>query len=153
LETLSSMIALVQRVSYSSVTIDGELVSYIDRGINILLGILEDDNKDDIDKLVQKIVKLRIFSDECGKMNLNIVDYGGAALVVSQFTLAGDVKKGNRPSFTKAKNPQEAKQLYLDFIDKLSKYIEVRSGVFGANMSVDIKNDGPVTFILDSKVL
>ncbi len=147
------MIAVIQRVTKSSVSVDGKVVGSINRGFNILLGVFEDDTQKDIDKLVQKIVKLRVFSDECGKMNLNITDVCGAALVVSQFTLAGDVKKGNRPSFTKAKKPQEAKILYLEFIDKLSNYIEVQSGIFGANMSVEITNDGPVTFILDSKEL
>ncbi len=145
------MIALIQRVSSSSVEIDGKVAGSIGLGVNILLGILKDDTKEDIDKLVKKIVKLRIFSDECGKMNLNIQDAGGSALVVSQFTLAGSVKKGNRPSFGNAKEPNEAKELYLEFIEKLTEYVEVQSGVFGAMMKVNIVNDGPVTFILDSK--
>ena len=147
------MIAIVQRVASSSVTVDGRGVGSIDRGFNILLGVFEDDTQKDIDKLVQKIVKLRVFNDECGKMNLDIRDVDGDALVISQFTLAGSVKKGNRPSFTRAKKPQEAKELYLEFIDKLSNYIDVESGIFGANMSVEIINDGPVTFILNSKEL
>ena len=145
------MIALIQRVSSSSVEIDGKVAGSIGLGVNILLGILKDDTKEDIYKLVKKIVKLRIFSDECGKMNLNIQDAGGSALVVSQFTLAGSVKKGNRPSFGNAKEPNEAKELYLEFIEKLTEYVEVQSGVFGAMMKVNIVNDGPVTFILDSK--
>ena len=147
------MIALVQRVSKSSVSVDNKIVGSISKGLNILLGVFEEDTKEDIDKLVKKIVKLRIFSDDCGKMNLNIIDTGGSALVISQFTLAGSVKKGNRPSFTKAKNPKEAKEYYLEFIEQLSQYIEVESGVFGADMQVEIINDGPVTFILDSKEL
>ena len=147
------MIAIIQRVSKSSVSVDGELVSSINRGINILLGIVEDDSLEDIEKLVKKIIKLRIFSDECGKMNLSILDIEGEALVISQFTLAANVKKGNRPSFSQAKKPSEAKELYLEFIKRLSEYIEVKSGIFGANMSVEIINDGPVTFILDSNKL
>ncbi len=147
------MIAIIQRVSKSSVSVDGELVSSISRGINILLGIVEDDSLEDIEKLVKKIIKLRIFSDECGKMNLSILDIEGEALVISQFTLAANVKKGNRPSFSQAKKPSEAKELYLEFIKRLSEYIEVKSGIFGANMSVEIINDGPVTFILDSNKL
>lgn len=145
--------SIIQRVSKSSVSVDGKLVSSINRGINILLGIVKDDSLDDIEKLVKKIVKLRIFSDECGKMNLNIIDIEGEALVISQFTLAANVKKGNRPSFSQAKNPDEAKELYLEFIKRLGEFIEVKSGIFGANMSVEIINDGPVTFILDSKSL
>ena len=147
------MIAIIQRVSKSSVSVDGELVSSINRGINILLGIVEDDSLEDIEKLVKKIVKLRIFSDECGKMNLSLLDIEGEALVISQFTLAANVKKGNRPSFSQAKKPSEAKELYLEFIKRLSEFIEVKSGIFGANMSVEIINDGPVTFILDSNKL
>ncbi len=147
------MVAVIQRVTSSSVRVDSNMVGSIAKGFNILLGIFEDDTQRDIDKLVQKIVKLRVFSDECGKMNLDIRDVDGSALVISQFTLAGSVKKGNRPSFSRAKKPLEAKELYLEFIDKLSNYIDVESGVFGANMSVEITNDGPVTFILNSKEL
>ena len=147
------MIAIIQRVSKSSVSVDGELVSSINRGINILLGIVEEDSLEDIEKLVKKIVKIRIFSDECGKMNLSILDIEGEALVISQFTLAANVKKGNRPSFSQAKKPSEAKELYLEFIKLLNEFIEVKSGIFGANMSVEIINDGPVTFILDSNKL
>lgn len=147
------MVAVIQRVTSSSVRVDSNMVGSIAKGFNILLGIFEDDTQRDIDKLVQKIVKLRVFSDECGKMNLDIRDIDGSALVISQFTLAGSVKKGNRPSFSRAKKPLEAKELYLEFIDKLSNYIDVESGVFGANMSVEIINDGPVTFILNSKEL
>ena len=147
------MIAVVQRVNRSSVKVDGKVVGSIGKGLNILLGVVEEDTQEDIVKLVNKIVKLRIFSDECGKMNLNIIDSGGAALVISQFTLAGDVKKGNRPSFTKAKEPKEAKRLYLEFIKALRQYIPVECGIFGASMEVEILNDGPVTFILESKNL
>jgi len=147
------MIAVIQRVSSSSVKVEENVVGSIGRGLNILLGVVNEDSTEDIAKLVQKIVKLRIFSDECGKMNLNIQDIDGAALVISQFTLAGDLKKGNRPSFAKAKEPKEAKEFYLQFIEELQQYIPVESGIFGASMQVEIINDGPVTFILDSKSL
>ncbi len=147
------MIALIQRVSSSSVIVDSKVVSKIDRGYNILLGIMQDDTIDDIQKLVAKILKLRLFSDECGKMNLSIKEVDGEILVVSQFTLAANAKKGNRPSFSAAMNPKDAKELYRAFIDNLSNYITVKEGIFGASMSVEIVNDGPVTIILDSKKL
>ena len=147
------MIALIQRVNKSSVSVDGKEVAAIGKGLNILLGVFDGDTQEDINKLINKIVKLRIFSDECGKMNLSIQDIGGKVLVVSQFTLAGSVKKGNRPSFSKAMPPIAAKELYLEFIEKLNQFIEVENGVFGATMQVEINNDGPVTFILDSTKL
>ncbi len=147
------MVAVLQRVERSKVTVKGQEIALIGRGFNILLGVFKDDTQEDALKLVNKIVKFRVFSDECGKMNLNIQDIGGSALVVSQFTLAGNVKKGNRPSFTDAKEPKEAKELYLYFAKELSRYIEVKTGQFGALMSVEIVNDGPVTFILNSKEL
>jgi D-tyrosyl-tRNA(Tyr) deacylase len=147
------MIALIQRVSSSKVTVNNQKISAINNGYNILLGIFKDDDFNDIDKLVSKIVKLRLFSDECGKLNYNILDINGEVLVVSQFTLTANCKKGNRPSFSSAKNPQDAKTLYKAFIKKLSQYLEVKEGIFGASMSVDIVNDGPVTIILDSKNL
>jgi len=147
------MIAIIQRVSKSTVSVDGKIVGQIDRGFNILLGVLKDDSVEDIEKLVKKIVNLRCFSDECGKMNLSILDVDGEALIVSQFTLGANIKKGNRPSFTNAMPPKEAKELYLKFIDRLKEYIKVESGIFGANMEVKIINDGPVTFVLNSKEL
>jgi len=147
------MIAIIQRVSKSSVSVDGKLIGTINRGYNILLGVLKDDTNEDIDKLVSKIVKLRIFNDECGKMNLSICDIEGEALVVSQFTLVANIKKGNRPSFENAMTPKDAKKMYLKFIAHLKQFIEVKSGIFGANMSVDILNDGPVTIVLNSKEL
>ncbi len=148
------MIALVQRVKHSSVTIEGEVVARIGRGLNILLGVRKEDGESDIEKLVNKIPHLRIFADEAGKMNRSLLDVGGEALVISQFTLAGDVRKGRRPSFDAAMPPQEAKGLYERFCEALeSKGVPVHTGVFGAMMEVEILNDGPVTFIVDSKEL
>ena len=144
------MIALIQRVKRSSVSINGEVISSIGRGFNILLGILDGDTKEDISKLVKKIVKLRIFNNECGKFDLSIGDIDGEVLVVSQFTLGANCKRGNRPSFSNAMAPQKAKELYSEFIEQLKSSIEVKSGIFGANMEIEIINDGPVTIILDS---
>jgi len=145
------LIALLQRVSRSKVTVDCETIGKIGLGYNILLGVLKGDDETDIEKLVQKIVNLRVFSDENGKMNKSILDVEGKALVVSQFTLAGSVKKGRRPSFDNAMPPVEAKRLYEEFCLQLGKHIEVQTGKFGAMMDVEIINDGPVTFIIDSK--
>ena len=147
------MIALLQRVSSSSVRIDNKEIAKINRGYNILLGILKDDTIEDINKLIPKILKLRLFNDECGKMNLSIKDIDGEILVISQFTLGANYKKGNRPSFMDAMNPRDAKILYRTFVDTLKDYITTKEGVFGASMSVEIINDGPVTIILDSKKL
>ena len=147
------MIALLQRVKRSSVKVDDRLISEIGEGLNILLGVLKDDNENDIEKLVKKIVNLRIFNDENGKMNLSVKDIDGEILVVSQFTLAGNVKKGNRPSFDDAMAPDEAKRLYEKFCEDLNKSVKVKTGIFGAMMEVKIINDGPVTFIMDSKKL
>ncbi len=145
------MIALIQRVKRSSVSIDGKVFSSIGRGFNILLGVLDDDTKEDVSKLVNKIIKLRIFNNECGKFDLSIKDIDGEVLVVSQFTLAANCKRGNRPSFSDAMAPQEAKELYSEFIEQLSSFVGVKSGKFGSDMEVEIINDGPVTIILDSK--
>ncbi len=147
------MIALLQRVSSSKVEVDGKEIASIGKGLNILLGVLKEDSIDDINKLVKKIINLRIFADEESKMNLSILDIKGEILVISQFTLAGSVKKGRRPSFDRAMEPTKAKELYLLFIEKLKEYVEVKSGIFGAMMKVEIINDGPVTFIIDSKEL
>ncbi|NPA17053.1 D-aminoacyl-tRNA deacylase [Persephonella sp.] len=147
------MIAVVQRVNSSWVEVDGKIVGKIGRGINILLGVVKGDTDEDIDKLVKKIPFLRIFEDENGKMNLSLVDIGGEALVISQFTLAGNVKKGRRPSFDDAEEPEKAKQMYQKFVERLSGTVPVQTGIFAAHMKVFIENDGPVTFIIDSRKL
>jgi D-tyrosyl-tRNA(Tyr) deacylase len=147
------MIALVQRVRRSSVTVEGEEVARIGRGVNILLGVFRDDGEEEIGKLMKKLPHLRIFPDGEGKMNRSLVEVGGEALVVSQFTLAGSVKKGRRPSFDRAMPPEEAERLYERFCGELERFVPVRRGVFGAMMEVEILNDGPVTFILDSREL
>jgi D-tyrosyl-tRNA(Tyr) deacylase len=147
------VIALLQRVRRSSVTIDGETVGEIGVGYTILLGVVKEDSEEDIEKLIPKLINLRIFADEQGKMNKSILDIGGQALVVSQFTLAGSVKKGRRPSFENAMPPEDAKRLYEQFCQRLSQHVDVQTGRFGAMMEVEIINDGPVTFIVDSKEL
>ncbi len=147
------MTALIQRVSCSYVKVEGQEVASIDKGYNILLGVMKDDTQADVEKLVNKIVKLRIFPNEAGKMDKSIIDIGGEVLVVSQFTLAANLKRGTRPDFNGAMKPDEAKRLYELFKEKLSVFVPVQSGVFGAMMEVGITNDGPVTIIVDSKVL
>lgn len=147
------MIAVIQRVSQASVTIDNELKSSIEKGLLILLGIGHDDNEEDLNWLIAKISKLRIFSDADDKMNLSLQDIDGEALVVSQFTLFASTKKGNRPSFTNAATPDKAIPLYEAFVNDLSIEIgkPVKTGTFGADMKVALINDGPVTIIIDSK--
>lgn len=147
------MIALLQRVKSSWVTIDGQEVAKIGRGYTILLGVIEGDAKEDITKLIKKILNLRLFPNEKGKMDKNILQIGGQILVVSQFTLAANCKRGNRPDFSLAMPPLLAKELYEDFVAKLKEHIDVQTGVFGAMMEVGILNDGPVTIILDSRQL
>lgn len=144
------MKGLIQRVKRASVTIDGKVYSKINQGILILLGVEKGDNEQNADKLADKLCKLRIFEDEDGKMNKSILDVNGEILIVSQFTLAGDCKKGTRPSFDKAELPQRANELYEYFVDLIKqKNIPVGTGVFGAMMDVELVNDGPVTFILE----
>ncbi len=147
------MIAVLQRVNKSWVEVDGKIVGKIGKGINILLGVEKGDTQEDIQKLIKKIPFLRIFEDENGKMNLSLVDIKGEALVISQFTLAGNVKKGRRPSFDNAEEPEKAKKLYEEFVKELREYVSVETGVFAAHMKVFIENDGPVTFIINSKEL
>ncbi len=147
------MIAVVQRVNKSWVEVNGDVVGKIGKGLNILLGVEKGDTEEDIDKLLKKIPFLRIFEDEKGKMNLSVIDIKGEALVISQFTLAGNVKKGRRPSFENAEEPEKAKKLYELFVKKLAEYIPVKTGIFAAHMIVYIENDGPVTFIINSKEL
>lgn len=144
------MKALIQRVKRASVTIDGELYSEISKGILIFLGVEKGDIKDNADKLADKIVKLRIFEDENDKMNLSLADIGGEALIVSQFTLCGDCKKGTRPSFDKSAPPEIAQELYEYFIEQVkNRNISCKTGQFKAMMDVELVNDGPVTFWIE----
>ena len=145
------MKAVVQRTSRAGVSIDGETVGRIDRGLLVLLGIEPDDGEADIEYMVKKCSGLRIFEDENGKMNLSVQDVGGSILLVSQFTLLGDARKGNRPSFTGAAVPEKAIPIYERVIFELAKRLPVQTGVFGADMQVELVNDGPVTILLDSK--
>ncbi len=147
------MIAILQRVSSSSVTVEGEVVGSIGQGLNILLGVLKEDSEEDIDRALAKIVNLRIFADGAGKMNRSLLDIGGAMLVISQFTLGASIKKGRRPSFDNAAEPSRAEALYDYFIAEASKQVPVQSGRFGAHMDVTIQNDGPVTIVVDTSVL
>jgi len=147
------MIAVLQRVSRGEVKVSGRSRGKIDIGYVILLGVAEHDAQQDADWLAEKIIGLRIFEDENEKMNLSIKDVGGKALVISQFTLLADYKRGRRPGFTKAAKPDKAIPLYEHFMDQLWQLgIEVEKGEFGAKMQVNIMNEGPVTLVLDSTV-
>lgn len=147
------MRTVIQRVSSASVSIEGKIFSSIITGLLILIGIEEADSQEDIDWLCKKIADLRVFADAEGKMNLSIKDIGGDALVVSQFTLHASTKKGNRPSYLKAAKPELAIPLYEKFISVLSQTLgkPVKTGVFGADMKVNLTNDGPVTILIDTK--
>lgn len=144
------MRTIIQRVIKGQVTINGRAVASIGRGFVILLGVEKTDNQEKADAMAKKISNLRVFSDDAGKMNLSILDINGKAIVVSQFTLMADTSKGNRPSFIDAAPPEMASPLVDSFIETLKKLgIETQSGVFGAEMLVEIHNDGPVTILLD----
>jgi D-tyrosyl-tRNA(Tyr) deacylase len=146
------MIAVIQRCSRGKVTVSQKIIGKIDHGLVILLGVQKDDSEIDADFLVNKISGLRIFKDENDKMNLSIKDVTGSALVISQFTLCGDTKKGRRPSFINAAPPEDGNRLYEYFLSELGKTgVSVQSGEFGAMMAVELVNDGPVTFVLNSK--
>ena len=146
------MRAVIQRVAHAAVVVSDRTIGKIAHGFLILLGIEHEDSHSDIDWLVKKISSLRVFSDEEGKMNKNIQDIEGKILVVSQFTLHASTKKGNRPSFIKAARPSIAIPLYEKFVEELrNQSIEVETGEFGADMKVELTNDGPVTIIMDSK--
>lgn len=146
------MRAVVQRVSQASVSVDGECVGLISKGLLVLLGVEQQDGPGDGRYLVDKIAGLRIFADPEGLMNLSVVDCGGGVLVVSQFTLLGDVRRGRRPSFTAAADPKIANELYQNFCrDLAAAGIEVEQGRFQADMQVALVNDGPVTILLDSR--
>ena len=145
------MKVLIQRVKSSSVKIENEIFSTIDKGILALVGIEKDDTSENVEKAVKKIVNLRIFPDENNKMNLSLVDIKGEMLIVSQFTLCGDCKKGTRPSFDKSANPSIANKLYEEFINLVKNQgINVQTGKFGAMMDVSLINDGPVTFMIET---
>jgi D-tyrosyl-tRNA(Tyr) deacylase len=144
---------VIQRVSEASVKIDNEIVGQIDAGMMVLLGVEEADGKEDADWLIQKILGLRIFNDEEGKMNKSIAEIKGRFLIVSQFTLYASTKKGNRPSYIRAARPEHAIPLYDYFIDQLGELsnTKIETGKFGADMNVSLTNDGPVTILIDSK--
>jgi len=144
--------AVIQRVKRASVKVDDEIVSEIERGLLVLLGVAEDDAERDIEYMANKTANLRIFEDEEKKMNRSLLEVGGEALVVSQFTLYGDCRKGRRPSFIQAARPEKADKFYQLFIEALSGLgIDVKAGIFQAFMDVELVNDGPVTILLDSK--
>jgi D-aminoacyl-tRNA deacylase len=148
------MRAVVQRVSRASVKVDGETVGEIAAGLLVLLGVASDDVEADADYLAEKIVGLRIFEDGDGKMNLSVVETQGAILAVSQFTLFGDVRRGKRPSFDAAARPEQAKQLYEYFVERVrAAGVCCETGTFQAMMKVELANEGPVTILLDSKKL
>lgn len=146
------MKVVVQRVKHASVTIDGKINGKIEHGFLVLLGIHSTDSEQDVDYLVKKVTNLRIFTDENDKMNLSLKDVNGQLLIISQFTLYGNCKDGNRPSFIEAARPETAIPLYEYFISECKKQIPiVETGIFGADMKVELLNDGPVTIIIDSK--
>ena len=147
------MRVLIQRVSHAKVEVEGAITGSINNGLLVLLGVEDADTVEDLNWLVQKIIKMRIFSDSEGKMNLSVSDIQGEILVVSQFTLHAGTRKGNRPSFIKAGKPDFANKMYAQFMDELrtASGLKVESGVFGADMKVSLLNDGPVTIWMDSK--
>ena len=148
------MRAVIQRVTSSKVTVDGEVTGSINAGYNVLLGVMQGDTESQAELLAGKIARLRVFEDAEGKMNMSIADIDGEILAVSQFTLCADLKKGNRPSFFPSAPPEEANRLYEYFCDCLLKegVRKVEKGVFGADMKVEINNDGPVTIIMDTDI-
>lgn len=146
------MRCVVQRVKSASVEIGGEISGSISGGLLVLLGVCDDDGKADVEWMAEKVIGLRIFSDENDKMNLSLSDVGGEMLIVSQFTLYGNCRKGKRPNFSAAGKPQYAEKIYNEFVQYCSERVPVcETGKFGADMLVSLKNDGPVTLIIDSK--
>ncbi|WP_185213912.1 D-aminoacyl-tRNA deacylase [Sphingobacterium mizutaii] len=147
------MRAVIQRVTHASCTVDEQITGQIEDGLLVLLGVEEEDSKEDLQWLGQKIVNLRIFSDEQGLMNKSIQDIQGNILLISQFTLFAQTKKGNRPSFIRAGKPDKAKPMYKEMGKYLSSLLgkEVQMGIFGADMKIDLRNDGPVTIIMNTK--
>ena len=148
------MKAVIQRVTRASVEVDGKVVGQIRSGLLVLLGVAKGDTEADVQYLVEKIPALRIFSDEAGKMNHSLAEIGGGLLAISQFTLLGDTRKGRRPGFDQTADPATAKRFFDQFVETLRKTTDltVETGVFGARMKVALLNDGPVTFVLDSRV-
>ena len=146
------MKVVIQRVKKSDVLIDDKESREIKQGLMVLVGFTNGDNLSDIDYIIKKIINLRIFDDEDGIMNKSILDINGEILSISQFTLYGCTKKGNRPSYTDALNAPESSILYDTFNERLSEYVKVKTGVFGSEMKVSLINDGPVTIIIDSKI-
>ena len=146
------MRTVIQRVTHAKVTVNETITGAIDKGFLVLIGVSETDTKEIADKMIKKLVGMRIFEDENGKTNLSLTDVGGGLLLVSQFTLYADCKKGNRPSFTKAGNPVMAQEMYEYIISQCKQQIEnVQAGIFGADMKVELLNDGPFTILLDSE--
>lgn len=142
---------VIQKVTHASVTVEDQVIGNIGKGFLVLIGVAEDDTTEIADKMIKKLLGLRIFEDADGKTNLSLSDVDGSLLLVSQFTLYADCKKGNRPSFTKAGNPTLANELYEYIIAKCREQFPVETGSFGADMKVELLNDGPVTIIIDSK--
>lgn len=148
------MRAVIQRVKSASVTVEGKVVSEINKGLLVFLGVAQEDTPTEVDYMANKIANLRIFEDDEGLMNLSVLDVAGEALVVSQFTLYGDCRKGRRPSFIAAARPEKADPLYQAFMDEISRLgVSVKAGIFQAMMDVELINDGPVTIMLDSNKL
>ncbi len=144
------MIALIQRVTAAKVEVEGEITGQIGKGLLVLLGVEKEDDHAKAEKLLEKVLNYRVFSDEDGKMNLNVQQAGGAILVVSQFTLAADTQKGLRPSFSKGASPALAEEMYDYFVEKCGQKISTFTGRFAADMQVSLTNDGPVTFWLNT---
>ncbi len=144
------MRVVVQKVKFSSVKVDGELVGQIEDGFNVLVGVEKTDTKKDVEYIANKLIGLRVFEDDDEKMNLSIKDVNGSILLVSQFTLLGDVRKGRRPSFVEAARPEVAEPIFNDLVEVLSKEVPVQTGRFQTHMHVEILNDGPVTILIDS---
>lgn len=144
---------VIQRVNHADVKVDNQIVGEIEKGFLVLIGVSQSDTEAIADKMIQKMINMRIFSDENGKTNLALKDVEGSLLLVSQFTLYADCKKGNRPSFVHAGSPEMANALYEYIIDKCASEIPVQHGVFGADMKINLENDGPFTIVLDSEQL
>lgn len=145
---------VIQRVNHASVSVDGKVLGQIGKGFMVLAGICESDTREIADKMISKMIKLRIFDDENGKTNLDLGTVGGSLLIVSQFTLYADCRKGNRPSFIKAGDPHMAEEMYEYILEKAGQSVpDVQRGEFGAHMKIDLENDGPFTVILDSAEL